>query len=181
VIRGHQLDRQGGLATARDLVEIASTGLEIQASLHAWAAQVSAKPIATTPHSAVSHIFAPHYNLESDSLQFTIYYHTTSIFLTGIFYYRPYWNHLAKPILTASEVQAHVSAILSLTDLVLKSTNLAGVLFLYPLRVAGARARCSEDKSRILTMLNIIERKSFVVAGAFVEDLRQLWERSMGS
>jgi hypothetical protein len=58
----------------------------------------------------------------------------------------------------------------------LKTTNLAGILFFFPLRVAGARARSVGQRSIILDLLGHISSRSFVVADAFVSDLKSLWE-----
>jgi hypothetical protein len=59
-----------------------------------------------------------------------------------------------------------------MTEQALRSTSLAGILFFFPLRVAGARSRSSVvNQARILIMLKEVRKRNFVVADAFVEDL----------
>ena len=54
------------------------------------------------------------------------------------------------------------------------NTNLAGVLFFFPLRVAGARA-VGNERDEILELLKVIKEGEFVVAEAFLGDLKGLW------
>jgi hypothetical protein len=68
-----------------------------------------------------------------------------------------------------------VDKILSDTKLALNNTNLGGVLYFFPLRVAGARVTSKEEAEGIVTMLKEISKRSFVVAEAFVLDLKALW------
>jgi hypothetical protein len=114
-------------------------------------------------------------HLDSQMVIAMIYYHTTLIFLSGIFDYHEQFDHVTEPKLTKIEVQRNVSDILILSTAALKKTNLAGILFFYPLRVAGARAKTTEQKSSILAMLEDVSLRNFVVADAFLHDLTQLW------
>jgi hypothetical protein len=109
----------------------------------------------------------------------TIYHHAISIYLSGTFDYFPYWDEsgIPTPSIPSSQIQAHVKAILGMVAMALNETNLAGILFLFPLRVAGARAQSLEHKVEITRMLGIITKKGFVVADAFMMDLEDLWER----
>ena len=108
----------------------------------------------------------------------TIYHHAISIYLSGTFDYFPYWyeSHIPTPTLSPSHVQAHVTAILSMVAVGLKETNLGGILFLFPLRVAGARAQSLEHRFEIARMLGDITQRGFVVADAFTLDLEELWK-----
>lgn len=74
-----------------------------------------------------------------------------------------------------SAIEAHVKAIIEITRSALKSTNLAGILFLIPLRIAGARAQSAEYRAEIIKMFEGIVRRGFVVGNAFNDDLRSLW------
>ena len=49
-------------------------------------------------------------------------------------------------------------------------------MFFFPLRVAGARVTLKEEAEAIVTMLNDISKRNFVVAEAFVSDLKALWD-----
>jgi hypothetical protein len=109
----------------------------------------------------------------------TIYHHAISIYLSGTFDYFPYWDEIGipTPSISSSQVQAHVKAILGMVATALNETNLAGILFLFPLRVAGARAQSLEHRVEIARMLGVITQKGFIVADAFTMDLDELWER----
>ena len=107
----------------------------------------------------------------------SIYFHAISIYLSGIFDYRHQFNHILSPSLPREDMQRHVREILEQTEVAMQSTNLGGILFFFPLRVAGARARSAEQREAILAMLNGIDERSFVVARAFSEDLKGLWGR----
>lgn len=150
---------------------MANTGFVLQASLYSWFSQASLQSGAEMPS------LNEHYLKRDPALLLSIiYYHATLIFLSGIFDYRNYWDNIATPTLPTSEIQEHLSAILTMTELAIKTSNLAGVLLLFPLRVAGARARSSTQKAAILGMLQNISLKNFIVAGAFVVDLTELWQ-----
>jgi len=82
---------------------------------------------------------------------------------------------MIAPKLSPSQIQNHVSSILSEAQRALKTTNLGGVLFFFPLRVAGARVTTKFESDMILTMLEEISKRSFVVAKAFVSDLQSVW------
>ncbi|MCJ1388501.1 hypothetical protein MMC18_001348 [Xylographa bjoerkii] len=106
-----------------------------------------------------------------------IFHHASTVYLSGLFDYFPYWNErqIPTPTLSASVAQEHVRAILSMTVAALKETTLAGILFLFPLRVAGARASSAQQRNVIAGMLEDISRRGFVVADAFTADLKELW------
>lgn len=104
-----------------------------------------------------------------------IYYHAISIYLSGLFDYRPQFNQVVTPALPIGTIQSHGNCILSKTERALRTTQLAGIFFFFPLRVAGARAQSARQRSSILIMLKEISARSFVVADAFVSDLNTLW------
>lgn len=143
------------------IMNLATEGVAIRQSINNW--------YTTFLQSS----FAP----EEDqwSLLAIIYYHAISIFLTGLFDYRRQFDNIPYPTLTESIMQAHVCSIISHTQLALSTTNLAGALFVFALRVAGARAVKEDDRAAILQMLAEISTRSFVVAEAFKMDLENLW------
>ncbi|KAK0110175.1 hypothetical protein ONS95_002826 [Cadophora gregata] len=120
------------------------------------------------------------YAIEDDpwSLLAIIYYHAISIYLTGIFDYRPQFDMIPYPSLSYSTIQAHVYSIISQTKLALSTTNLAGAFLVFALRVAGARAVNEEQRVDILQMLAEISTRSFVVADAFRMDLEYVWSET---
>jgi len=116
-----------------------------------------------------------HPNEDPRSTIAAIYYHGISIYLSGLYDYRPQFNHINAPSLPFETIQMHVENILSRTEIALGTTDLAGILFFFPLRVSGSRAVISMQKSSILRMLKAISGRNFVVADAFTQDLSALW------
>ncbi|KAH7308839.1 hypothetical protein BKA65DRAFT_543657 [Rhexocercosporidium sp. MPI-PUGE-AT-0058] len=145
------------------LIDLATEGILLRQAIDDW--------YQTFLASAMS--------LENDpwSLLATIYYHAISIYLTGLFDYRPQFDTIPFPNLSPTVIQAHVASIISQTQLALSTTNIAGALFVFALRVAGARAVTEVERGEILGMLGEISTRSFVVAEAFKMDLEELWWR----
>ncbi|KAL5346425.1 hypothetical protein ACLOAV_008696 [Pseudogymnoascus australis] len=142
-------------------------GLVIQDAMYAWHAQALSLMNSTSSDS-------------SPLLLALAYYNALLIFLSGSFDYFPYWAAPNAPILPKSEITAHVTAILQLTDAALKTSRLAGALMFFPLRVAGSRAGGKEQRSEILGMLSRVAQRGFVVAGRIRDDLQEVWvERGM--
>lgn len=107
-----------------------------------------------------------------------VYYHATSIYLSGIFDHRYCLHDFNGPHLTQQMVDSHVDSILRTTEHALGNTKLTGVLFFFPLRVAGARVSSLQQRDRILGLLRSIKDRSFVVADAFTADLSNLWTQT---
>jgi hypothetical protein len=149
-------------ASSAVLKNDASEGLDIQMKLRMWYSDFLKWTAVTArdPQSTIA----------------LIYYHATTIFLSGMFDYYHSWYKDPTPTIPLDEVQEHVTAILDLSEVALFTTNLSWLLFFFPLRVAGARARSLEDQRRILTMLGDISRRRFVVADSFVLDLNAWWD-----
>ena len=109
-----------------------------------------------------------------------VYYQAISIYLSGIFdYHQTIYTRfkISTPTLSVSDITYHLKAILDGVDAALHSTRLPGILFVFPLRVAGARATERAQQQRIKDMLKIISTKGFVVSQAFEEDLEFVWEK----
>lgn len=147
----------------------AMEGFRLQSALFNWEASALAWPTTSDPKA-----------VDLQMMLARIYYHAISIYLSGTFDYFPYWDesHIQAPTLSSSQIQAHVTAILQMVAVALKETNLAGILFLFPLRVAGARARSLGQRFEIARMLREITSRGFVVADAFTIDLEELWVRN---
>lgn len=145
------------IATYDDLLlrQLSTEGHQLRASLHDWYERFQERN-------------------DSWSILAATYYYAISIYLSGIFDYRPQFDHISSPSLSHKTIQTHVTNILTNLELGLR-TNLAGILFFFPLRVAGARAWSTEQKASILGMLKEISSRAFVVADAFVLDLNTLW------
>jgi hypothetical protein len=105
-----------------------------------------------------------------------VFYAAISIYLSGIYDYSHIWveNGIFTPTISDSIVDQHVSNILDITTLAVERKNLAGVLFLFPLRIAGARAHRPGRRVRIQNLILQIAG-SFRAANAILTDLQELW------
>jgi hypothetical protein len=148
------------------LLELAAEGFVVRSALDNWYAtfQKWSADTGTPAHNP-------------QSVLATIYFHSISIYLSGIFDYRAQFNEMPAPTISQAVVQKHVDAILRMTEMALKTTNLAAVLFFFPLRVAGARVTAASETESIHAMFRDISTRGFVVADAFMADLKSLWRR----
>ncbi|KAE8393317.1 hypothetical protein BDV23DRAFT_170257 [Aspergillus alliaceus] len=148
------------------LFELAAEGFVVRSALLDWYANFQ---------QWSANRGTPEHNPQS--ILATIYYHGVSIYLSGIFDYRSQFNEMPTPTISQTIVQNHVDAILEKTEVALKTTNLAPVLFFFPLRVAGARVTTIRETELVRAMLREISTRGFVVADAFIADLKSLWRR----
>jgi hypothetical protein len=111
----------------------------------------------------------------TQSILATICFHAISIFLSGIFDYHTQFHHITSPSLPEDQIQNHVDGILLTSETALNTTNLGSILCLFPLRIAGARVTSKERAEMIIAMLNEISRRTFVVAGTIISDLKDVW------
>ncbi|KAM0496623.1 hypothetical protein ACHAO3_008956 [Verticillium nonalfalfae] len=101
----------------------------------------------------------------------------TSIYLSGNYDYDlPAWRGLgvAVPTLPVRTVKTHCETIVACAREALKERSLSPLLLLYPLRVAGARAWTVEEQVLVDGLLTEVGRE-FVVAEAFLGELREIW------
>ena len=116
-------------------------------------------------------------NTSPDMLLATSYHAAVSIYLSGNFDYElQHWTHLKidVPILAAVDVAAHFETIIRCTVAAFKTTDLSPVLFLFPLRVAGARAHQKWQQDAVAELLEKVKMR-FLAADAFLNDLKSLW------
>ncbi|KAH6631947.1 hypothetical protein F5144DRAFT_592808 [Chaetomium tenue] len=168
-------------ATAEQAQAISLQGFSLRNQLRHWASANHTSPV-FRDSSARQNPAESEPKTESQLLGAT-YFSATSIYLSGVFDYEMcYWQSLDLPASTLSEdeIQQHVASILYLSQRVLAETRLSPLLLLFPLRVASARARQTEQKEQILSLLGRV-RSSFAVAGAIVADVTNLWSRSVGA
>ncbi|KAL0934811.1 C6 finger domain-containing protein [Colletotrichum truncatum] len=110
------------------------------------------------------------------------YYSATSIYLSGNYDYDlAHWQAIgvAVPILSAKQIEVHFDAIVVTVKEALKGSRLSPLLFLFPLRVAGSRAKQSQQREAVIDLLQII-RRNFIVADTMLEELKELWTRTVG-
>jgi hypothetical protein len=116
---------------------------------------------------------------QNDSLLLSrIFFAAISIYLSGIFDYEiTHWHNigLIPPTLDEVAVQIHTNAILGLSNLALDTTNLSPLLFLFPLRIAGARSRTRWQRDWVARLVARIG-SGFAVAAAISAELSHVWE-----
>ncbi|OCL13062.1 hypothetical protein AOQ84DRAFT_283862 [Glonium stellatum] len=108
-----------------------------------------------------------------------IYYSALSIYISGIYDYRLSSFPLpatSLPILSRYHIQEHLSSIIKLTNLALEDTNLMGLLFLFPLRVAAARVQTAQDRAQVMGLLRRVRKKGFAILEVFEVEVCGLWE-----
>ncbi|KAG8413318.1 hypothetical protein J3459_013862 [Metarhizium acridum] len=107
-----------------------------------------------------------------------VFYAAISIHLSGGFDYElPHCQRrkLSVPVLDEATVVQHVCAILCFTDTGLNHATLSPVLFLFPLRIAGARSYCQWQRDTVGALLDQIGI-AYAVASAIRADLTQAWK-----
>ncbi|KAF4832082.1 hypotheticall protein [Colletotrichum tropicale] len=146
-------------------LELATEGFSLRETLDSWKSTTLSLPEST------------------DERLLSIAYHSaTSIYLSGNYDYDlAHWQDLgvAVPILSASRIEEHFDAIVATVKEALKGSNLSPLLFLFPLRVAGARAKQRQQREAVIKLLQSI-RRNFIVADAMLEELGELWTRTIG-
>lgn len=106
-----------------------------------------------------------------------IFYPAISIYLSGVYDHDQIWEAygITTPSLPQKEVQQNVGKILDRTASALNETNVTALVFLFPLRIAGARVKTVEQQEKIRALLTQIS-SSFSVANAISSDLGEVWE-----
>jgi hypothetical protein len=153
---------------------LADEGLLLQASLEQWWMETAKwKTDIQHPSPGSTMWDLP----DTELLIGYVYYHATSIYLSGSFDYYEHWTWSGAPIaptLPRSQIDWHVSEILRISQELL-AEGISGVLIFFPLRVAGARAMDIASRDIILDLLRTTARRGFIVAEAFTVDLSELW------
>ncbi|CAK7236041.1 hypothetical protein SCUCBS95973_009470 [Sporothrix curviconia] len=100
-------------------------------------------------------------------------------YLSGIFDYEmDQWDAIgvAVPTLAVDELQQHVDTILQYAAPALAKTNIAPILLLFPLRIAGARSRYPRQRVEVLRLLGQVGHM-YAAAVYYVAHLQRLWAR----
>lgn len=148
--------------TVRALVTFAEEGHQLRSDLSLWEEMALIWPISSTT--------------DHQMMIAWIFHSAISIYLSGVYDYDQIWetHHVTTPTLPQIEIQQHVSRILDNTSLALKETNVTPLVFLFPLRIAGARVKTSEQRKQIRALLTQISC-SFRVANAISSNLGEVW------
>ncbi|KAJ9485138.1 hypothetical protein VN97_g8212 [Penicillium thymicola] len=142
---------------------IAAEGLNVQETIYNWHTKALLQLVQDGP--------SPYSNLA------LLYYHALLIFVSGNYDYFPYWDNIAAPVLSHAEISEHLTTMVYLSGEVLCHSKIPGAMLLFPLTVAGARARRVDQRSEILSLLNQIFCKGFVVANKIRDNLLERWGR----
>ncbi|KAK2729524.1 C6 finger domain-containing protein [Colletotrichum kahawae] len=146
-------------------LELATEGFSLREALDSWKFTASFLP-----------------ESPDEMLLSIAYYSATSIYLSGNYDYDlAHWQEIgvAVPILSANRIEEHFNTIVVTVKEALKGSSLSPLLFLFPLRVAGARAKHHQQREAVIDLLQSI-RRSFIVADAMLEELRELWIQTCG-
>ncbi len=159
---------------------ISLQGFELRGQLHSWASAHHSDNVFRYPKAAPASSTGSNTEREQEiQLLAETFFSATSIYLSGVFDYEIcYWQSilLPAPTLGEGEIQRHVASILSLSQR-LAETTISPLLLLFPLRVASARAWHPSQKQQIMKSFGKIG-STFAVAGAFVDDVEDLWRHN---
>lgn len=123
----------------------------------------SPPPLTTDPSMILAHVFCA----------------AANAYLSGIFDYEmDQWHaiHLQPPTLPVEALQQHVDTILKYAAPALANTNVAPILLLFPLRIAGARSRYPRQRVEVLRLLAIVGHM-YAAATYYSGHLQRLWVR----
>jgi hypothetical protein len=150
-------------------ITLVAQGTQLRGHLLDWQQQVQIQ--FSSQHKSANSLIQ-----ESELLLSLIYFHAISIYLSGIYDYHPqiFSSTVVLPTLSQSEIDYHLSSIIKLTGYALE-TNLASLLFFFPLRVAAARSRTTQYRSDVLALLRKVRCKGFAISDFFELEIRALW------
>ncbi|KAK9420131.1 hypothetical protein SUNI508_06659 [Seiridium unicorne] len=117
------------------------------------------------------------YSKDHTGLLASAFFPAINIYLSGVYDYSAIsWKNcgIDVPIIFREDVQGHVTTILRSTSLAWKRTNISHLLYLFPLRVAGARCKDKWHRDQIVALLRGVGT-TFVVAQSFEMELSMLW------
>lgn len=113
-----------------------------------------------------------------DELVAFVFLHATSIYLSGIFDYRLHlFSTTPTTTISRDRVRFHVTSIINGTKIAINETKLCGLLFLYPLRVAAARATDPAEQEQIMDAFGKIGQQGFAIVQVFRQEIREVWDR----
>lgn len=113
-----------------------------------------------------------------DDLVAFVFLHATSIYLSGIFDYRlNLFSTTPTATISRDRIGVHVASIIKGTNIAINETKLCGLLFLYPLRVAAARAIEPAEQEQITDAFDKIGQQGFAIVQVFQQEIKEVWSR----
>ncbi|KAG5985442.1 hypothetical protein E4U55_000004 [Claviceps digitariae] len=174
-----------GPTPTAEAIAISNTGFKLQEALQAWQsaylpAHHDTDPLPVPPSNTATNTTISLPLAHDPSILLSRIFHASiSIYLSGIFdYHLPQWHTLGLPVLPTLNhhtLTRHLHHILLYTSLALDKTPLSPLLFLFPLRIAGARSH-HDCQRQLITSLVARIKQDFAVAGAIEADLDALWK-----
>ncbi|KAK1598204.1 uncharacterized protein LY79DRAFT_598583 [Colletotrichum navitas] len=146
-----------------EAMSIATEGFNLRESLESWKG---------------SAVFPP--ERREEMLLSTVWYSATSIYLSGNYDYDlPHWQAMGVgvQVLDSAEIAKHFDAIILTVKEAMRASSLSPLMFLFPLRIAGARAKQRWQQCLVKELLQEV-RKNFIVADAMLTELAELWSLS---
>ncbi|KAK0385723.1 hypothetical protein NLU13_6900 [Sarocladium strictum] len=153
-----------------DAEVLAMEGLQLRLALNGWRERW---PLPWGPDAST--LTASDANTTALS---NIFFAAISIYLSGVFDYEVlHWRNwgLSVPTLQEDQVQRHVQTILELVRFALSHTTISPLLFLFSLRIAGARSYDWRRREEILDLLTKIGEQ-FTIANVFKTELGYVWQ-----
>ncbi|KAB5566309.1 fungal-specific transcription factor domain-containing protein [Coniochaeta sp. 2T2.1] len=159
-----------------EALHLATEGFRLRLALDSWV---------SSPTADLHHPDDPSRKTSTSPEEATlsnIFFAAVSIYLSGIFDYEiAHWQQrweMPVPTISEDRVQEHLRSILTLVER--QHTNLSPLLFLFPLRIAGARSCRLWQRERVMVLLARVGC-SFAVAETFRMELREVWRvRDLG-
>ncbi|EFQ30674.1 uncharacterized protein GLRG_05818, partial [Colletotrichum graminicola M1.001] len=146
-----------------EAMSLATEGFNLRESLESWKG---------------SAVFPP--ERREEMLLSNVYYSATSIYLSGNYDYDlPHWQAIGVgvQVLDSAEIAKHFDVIISTVKEAMRASSLSPLLFLFPLRIAGARAKQRWQQCLVKELLQEV-RKKFIVADAMLTELAERWSSS---
>ncbi|KAK2042088.1 hypothetical protein LZ31DRAFT_526848 [Colletotrichum somersetense] len=144
-------------------MSLATEGFNLREALEGWKS---------------SAVFPP--ERREEMLLSTVYYSAISIYLSGNYDYElSHWQAMEVGVQTLDlvEIAIHFDTITSTVKEAMRASSLSPLLFLFPLRIAGARAKQKWQQSLVKELLQEVRNK-FIVADAMLTELAELWSSS---
>lgn len=149
----------------RRLDTLALDGLSIQDDLIHWQQRSYSETLPTCPFTQLA----------------SILHRALSLYHCRNFIFYSCWMTRAIPRLSQSEVKEQVESILNLSENLLSMTYIPPVLFLFPLRMAGAYVSDGAIQNKVLGLVRKIRQKGFIISDIIEADLQECWQHQRQS
>lgn len=142
------------------IITLARQGIQVHQRIRSWHDDIAPHLILTDPYAQLA----------------LANYHALELFHCKNYTFDSCWENKTIPSLTRSEIDAHVTSILHLSEQSLEASIVPGVTLLFPLRMAGANALQAEQRTKVVDILGQIYRSGFIVSDRIKVDVQELWQ-----